>query len=169
MEELISKAKAGDKDSFEKLIMSVQNDLYRISKTRLKNEDDVNDAIQNTVIKTYKYIKKLHNPQYFKTWIIRILFNECNNIIKQNSRYRKIEEKYEAEKSFESNSDYSLEELIENLNETEQIILNLYYREGYSYKEIGYILKTNLNTIKSKMLRAKEKLKKQYYNERSEK
>ena len=56
--------------------------MYRIAKIRLSTVDDINEAVQNTVVKAFINIKKLNNSKYFKTWIIRILINECNNIYK---------------------------------------------------------------------------------------
>lgn len=166
MEELVIKAKSGDKVSFERLIIEIQNDLYRIAQIRLKNDEDADDAIQNTIIKVYKTISRLNSPQYFKTWVIRILINECNNIIRKNKREKRIEEKFKSKANNVLDSETNIETLIEHLPKTEQIILNLYYKDGYSYREIGYILRMNSNTVKSKMFRAKEKLKKDYYKER---
>ena len=80
MNELIEKAKQGCIESFEKLILYYQQDLYRIAKIRLNTNDDISDAIQNTIINIYKNLKKLKNNTYFKTWIIKILINECNKI-----------------------------------------------------------------------------------------
>ena len=80
MEELVEKAKNGDKNSFTKLMLMVERELYYIAKSRLKDDDDVYDAIQETTIIAYKNIGKLKENQYFKTWIIRILINETNLI-----------------------------------------------------------------------------------------
>lgn len=67
MEELIEKAKKGDKDSFTKLMITVEKELYHVAKARLKNDADVYDAIQETTIIAYKNIEKLKENQYFKT------------------------------------------------------------------------------------------------------
>ena len=57
MEELIQKAKNGDKEAFTTIMLSLEKDLYKIAKTRLKNDDDIYDAIQETCIIAYKNIK----------------------------------------------------------------------------------------------------------------
>ena len=93
MEELIEKAKKGQIDAYTKLIKSIDKDLYRIAYTKLKNNDDINDAIQNTMLIMFKNIKKLRENTYFKSWIIKILINECNKIIKDNIKRNKIVEK----------------------------------------------------------------------------
>ena len=54
MEELIQKAKNGDKEAFTTIMLSLEKDLYKIAKTRLKNDDDIYDAIQETIIEDLK-------------------------------------------------------------------------------------------------------------------
>ena len=86
MEELIIRSKNGDEKAFTKLILSIKNDLYRIGKTRLNDDNDINDAIQETMINAYKHLKKLKDNSNFKSWVIRILINECNKIYKKKSK-----------------------------------------------------------------------------------
>lgn len=154
--------RSGDIEAFEKIIVQVQNDLYRIAKIRLVDDEDVNDAIQNTILKVYKHINKLKQDKYFRTWIIRILINECNNIIKENIKYNKVlkkvyKESYEYEIFIEDSKE--IEQLLKGITKEEMLILNLHYKDNYSFKEIAYILKKNINTVKSKFLRTKEKIK----------
>ena len=59
MEEIIIKAKEGDVVAYTQLILNMKNDLYKIAKTRFINDDEVDDAIQETMIMSYKYLKKL--------------------------------------------------------------------------------------------------------------
>lgn len=69
MEELIKKIQTGNELAFKKLTQNIENDLYRIAKTRLIDDDDINDAIQNTMLITYKNSKikwKYHKKQNYK-------------------------------------------------------------------------------------------------------
>ena len=72
MEELVARVKKGDETAFDELIMQIKQQLYLIAKTQLKEDDDIADAIQNTIILCYKNIKKLKDNMFFKTWIIKI-------------------------------------------------------------------------------------------------
>ncbi|MBO5005744.1 MAG: hypothetical protein J6D03_11155, partial [Clostridia bacterium] len=63
-----------------------KNDLYKIAKARLKNDDDVYDVIQETMIMAFKSIKKLKEPSCFKAWIIKILINKSNGIYRYKSK-----------------------------------------------------------------------------------
>lgn len=168
MEELIGKAKNHDKRAFSELIMAIEKDLYFIAKTRLKNDDDIGDAIQETIYKAYKNIKKLRDNSIFKTWIIKILINECNNIYKKKSKYsisyeEKQMDKYIATRDNSDNMEFEI--LIRDLDYDEKLILTLYYCSKYTVKEISKITKINENTIKSKMLRARNKIRKQLEEE----
>ena len=95
MNDLIESAKKGDKNAFTKLIQNIQYDLYRIAQARLNDIYDMNDAIQNTMINAYKHIKKLKDNSMFKSWIIKILINECNRVYmskkKKNDLFDKLE------------------------------------------------------------------------------
>lgn len=85
MEELIKRSLQGDQDAYIELIESIQVEMYKIATSQLNNIDDVNDAIQETIMHSYDKLHTLKNFNYFKTWIIRILINECN-IIHRNRK-----------------------------------------------------------------------------------
>lgn len=163
MKELIEKAKLGDKEAFTELVLLIKDDLYRISKIRLKNDEDVYDAIQETMIHAFKSIKGLKKIEYFKTWIIRILINECNQIYRRKNKHQEIcfEEVQNNIYSENNQIDEKLnfEFICNNLEYEDKLIVVLYYKEQYTDKEIGEILKLNENTVRTKRNRAKEKIK----------
>lgn len=168
MEDLVEKAKNNNKAAFSELIKVIENDLYLIAKTKLKNDDDIGDAIQETIFKSYKNIKKLRDNSVFKTWIIKILINECNNIYKKKSKFSISYEQKEMEKYLVTRDECNnieFEVLIKNLDDDEKLILTLYYCSKYTVKEISKIVKINENTIKSKMARARNKIRKQFEEE----
>ena len=70
MDDLVKKAKQGDKQAFTELILAIKMDLYKIAKARLRNDEDVYDVIQETMIIAFNSIKKLKNVDSFKAWII---------------------------------------------------------------------------------------------------
>lgn len=168
MEELVEKAKNNDKTAFSELIVSIEKELYLIGKTKLNSDDDIGDAIQETIYKSYKNIKKLRDNSIFKTWIIKILINECNNIYKKKSRFNISYEDNEMEKYLainDENENMEFEYLIKDLDNEERMILTLYYCSKYTVKEISNIAKIKENTIKSKMARARNKIKKKIEEE----
>mgnify|MGYP000437176283 FL=1 len=164
--ELINKSIAKDEKAFKSLIYLIQPEMYKIAKIKLKKEEYIYDVIQETIILIYKHLKKLKNKEFFRTWSMRILINECNKL------YRKIEKKRKkfinyAEKEemqyecFESiEAEINMNKLLDCLNDYEKIVVTLYYKDNYTTKEISDILNEPEGTIKSRIHRAKEKMKK---------
>lgn len=172
MEDIIKRVQEGDEIAFKQLTQSIENDLYRVAKTRLSDDDDIKDAIQDTMIITYKNARKIKDINCFKTWMIHVLINECNKIYKKNKKNNEIFNKLIIDSGFENyedsiqeiNNKMSFDKLIEKLNYDEKIVLTLYYNSGLSYTQISKILKINVNTIKSRLTRSVNKLKR-YYKE----
>ena len=170
MEDLVKKSILGDKNAYTQLMNMLKSDLYRVANARLDNIEDINDAINETILKSYRSLKKLKNIQYFKTWITKILINECNNIYRINKKHLEIIEKVtEIEEkqffdSYENNiskleDKLNFEMIINSLNCDEKTIIILYYNNRHTVSEIVDILNMNVNTVKSKLFRAKEKIK----------
>lgn len=172
MENLIIKAHKGDKEAFTQAILLIKNDLYKIAKMKTTNEEDIQDIIQETMIYAYKYLKKLREPKKFKAWIIKILINNCNKYYRKKYKDNEIYDNYNIE-FYKENIKYSSDqqivdntldfyEMIKNLKYEERIIVVLYYGEKYTTKEISKILGVNENTVKTRLLRSKEKIKNTY-------
>ena len=166
MEELIEKAKNGEKEAFVNLMLLYEKDLYKIAKLRLNNYDDICDAVQETILMAFKSIKKLKHTEYFKTWIIKILINETNNIYRQNSKRKMVsfEEIQNTNVIGATSNIENVEELIDfnfickNLKYEDKIIIALYYIENFTGKEIGKIMKLKEKTVTTKRIRAKQKI-----------
>lgn len=159
--EWVNKAKRGDKNAFKDLITFYQNDLYRIARSRLNSEDDIADAIQETILKAYQSIHRLSKSESFKSWLLKILINNCNDIYKRNKKileYEIVANELEKSVNFESNLEFM--NLMKVLDTSERTICILYYQDGYSTKEIANIVNMNHNTVRSKIMRAKQKLEK---------
>lgn len=166
MEDLVEKAKHGNEEAFISLMLLLKDELYKIARLRLKDESDIEDAIQETTIKAYKSIKRLKEIKYFKTWIIKILINQSNNIYMKNKRRINIIEFNEANSMNIIQSDeletledkLDFEFMCKNLKYEERMIVILYYMYKYTDKEIGRILRLNENTVTTRRTRAKKKI-----------
>ncbi len=164
IEDLVEKAKNEDKDAYSKLIVSIQNDLYKVAYSRLKNSEDSKDAVQETIINAYIGIHKLKDNKLFKTWITKILINKCNQTYSKHKRKSEIDEKYvnsnQTIEYFEDNLDFDT--MIDSLDEKAKTIFRLHYEDGLSIKQIASKLKMNENTIKTILSRGRNKIKKVY-------
>lgn len=160
MEELVEKVKNGDKEIYIYLINDLKEEMYRIAKERINDYNDIEDIIQETIINGYLKISQLRNNKYFKTWIIKILINECNRFYKRKRRYDDINTKCinDLETIHIEDDSIGFDNLIQDLNDIEKNIFKLYYEEGYSINEVANILKINPNTIKTKLRRGKKKI-----------
>lgn len=170
MKELIKKIQQGDEQAFKQLTQSIEHDLYRIAKTRLKDDDDIKDAIQNTMMYVYRHAKKVKNQEYFKTWMIRILINECNKIYNLNKKNKTLFDKLIINTDFNTydtsiqntNDKINFETLINSLSNEERLVLTLHFNSRYSCSQIAKILNINVNTVKSRLTRSVNKLRKDY-------
>lgn len=167
MKELIEKAVEGDKEAYTELLQSMENELYRFARVRLENAEDINDAIQETMVKSYYNLKALKKPQYFKTWIKKILINECNKIYREKNSEWNILNRY-MEKRGRMEEDYSLENaedeidfknLLDKLKPKDRLIIVLYFKERYTVSEIADVLEMNVETVKTRLKRARIKMK----------
>lgn len=163
MEELIERAKKGDTQAFTNLILENQTKLYKIAKVRLKNESDIEDVVQETMIILYTKLLKLRDNTKFDIWLYRILIHQCYEKYRKNKlklvslESIQNEKNYSQEMQLEDKLDY--EKILEMFSHQEQTILLLYYSNGYTTKQIDEILHQNENTIKTKLRRMRMKIK----------
>jgi RNA polymerase sigma-70 factor, ECF subfamily len=148
----------GDKEAFVYLINEHRLSLYRIAKGILKDDYRVEDAISNTIIKAFENIKKLKKAEYFKTWLIRILINECNSILKKEKRILYLEDSVKEEAYIDLYENIDLINAIETLDNDLKLVTILYYFEDIEQKEIAKIINTKEGTVRTKLFRARKKL-----------
>ena len=153
------------KDAFIREIRNAEIMLYHISKSILKNDSDCGDAVQETLLKAYEKLPMLKEEKFFRTWITRILINECKGILRKQKKVVPYEDYMDNERLSEENRYHHLYMAIMELPEDLRILVTLYYIEGFSQKEISEILEIPEGTIKSRLSRAREFLKVQLSDE----
>lgn len=153
-------AKQGDKEAFVYLIRAVERNLFIVARSIVKNEADCADAMQETIAKAFSNIHTLKKPAYFKTWIIRIMINECNRMIRKKKRVHPVP--YEIRNTTYTSEYEQIElfEVIDELDEQLQSIVTLYYLEDLSVKDIAKVLGISEGTVKSRLYRARQQLSK---------
>jgi len=170
MELLIKRAQKGDNEAFIQAINEYMPQMYKIAKSRLKNEEDIGDAVQETIVSAFSNIKKLKQPAFFKTWIIKILINKCNDIFEKNKimhmeDYETIENVQHASVCSD-NIDEELDfyNILNNLSSEYRLVIVMYYVNRFTTREISEILNEKEGTIKSRLSRARQQLKTYYSN-----
>ncbi len=153
----------GDTEAFSRLYAIVYEELYRTAFYSLRNEHDAADTVSETVLDAFYSIKKLRSEEAFRSWIFKIL---SAKIKRKQADYANASSDIESQEyenilhenfSFES---FELAEAMYRIEDEERLILSLSVLSGYSGDEIAKICGINPSTVRSKLMRTKEKLKK---------
>lgn len=173
MELKVKRAKSGDKEALLELILEEKDNYYKLAFVYMRNEEDSLDVIQDMIIILYKEINKLKNLDSFYSWSKTILVNLCKKELKLKKKNEdfmgnlKIEYKNSENKEelLEAEDKIYLSKLIEKLNEKQKEIIKLRYYLDYSYEEISIILDIPLGTVKSRINKGLNKIKKDFGGE----
>ena len=158
MNTLVKRAQRGDAEAFISLMEECRMSFRRIALGYLRNDEDVADAIQDTILDAFEHIGSLKKAEYFRTWVMRILINNCTRTYRKNKKHVSMGEGME-EGSFDTGaSDVEFRQLLLILPEDSRTIFQLYFGEQFTTKEIAEILEMKENTVKSRLHRGKEQL-----------
>ena len=147
------------KEQLGELILASSDSMYRVAKTLLKNDADCADAISEAIVKAFAGLHTLRSDRYAKTWLIRIVINECYMVIRRDKKLVYLED-YPYEERAAQREDYSdLYRAIIRLPQDIRICVTLYYIEGYRVKEIAGLLEVTESTVKNRLARARRRLK----------
>ncbi len=140
-----------------------QEKLYRVAFSYSKDEEASLDIVQEAITKALKNIGKLKNEEYVKTWFYRILINECLQYIKKNKRIITCELQ-EIENKIEWNDNITVDGIdiykqVQSLNEKLKTVIILRFFEDMKIEEIAKITNVNINTVKSRLYKGLEELK----------
>lgn len=148
-----------NKETFIANVLDAESTLYHVSKSILTHEQDCEDAVQGAILKAYDRIGTLKKEKYFKTWLVRILINECYDLKRKECPQVSYEEYFESTKADDRKDYRELYLAIQNLPERIRITIVLYYVEGYSVEEIKQILEIPAGTVKSRLAKGRKLLK----------
>ena len=162
MIQLVKRAMRADTDAFLELMERNSLAMYKVARAILSNDEDAADAIQNTILICFEKMQTLKRPEYFKTWMIRILINECNGILRHYRDLCLQENFPEVSRSDASMAEFEFKEMLDKVDEKYRVILILHYVEGFKISEIADLLDLNENTVKTRLSRAREQLKREY-------
>ena len=171
----IKLAKNGNPSAIEKLLKSEQANIYSMLLYLKKDEEDILDITQNVLVKLSKKIYQLKNENNYKTWLNQIILNTYYDYLrkkkKQNVQLRinknneenifdiPDESKNPSNFILENELDLLIKTSINNLPIQYKIPIALRELQGLSYDEISNITKTTLGTVKSRIARARAKIK----------
>ena len=154
------------KEQLGSVILDSQHQMYAMAKSILKDDHDCADAIQETIVKAFAKLDTLRKDRFVKTWLMRILMNECYNICRRSEKILPIDQYMEQMETpqNESQSYGELYEAVQELREELRIPVVLYYVEDFSCREIAEILDISEGAVQKRLARAREKLKNRLQN-----
>ena len=174
-QDLIMRSIKNDKNALIKLIKQEQNSIYTTLYYLKKDENDINDIMQDVLIKLSKKITTLKNPLYFKSWLNQIIINSYYDYLRKSKKttqsYNLLNNDEGIEydiADFESNPqdklinrelDLVIKNSIQNLPLHYKIPITLREIQGLSYDEISNITNTTIGTVKSRIARARNIIK----------
>lgn len=158
---LVLRTKKGDETAFYSLMMNHKEQLFKIAYSYLKNEQDALEAIQEVTFRAFKHIRKLKEPDFFSTWLIRILINHCNDELHKKKRLEmKADFREELAFTVDNLSRIEMEEALDTLDEKYRQIIILKYFHDLKIKDIAALLECPEGTIKTWLNKALKELRK---------
>ncbi len=155
--QMISRAIHGDDEALVEVLKSISDQLLKTSMAFLGDRDMAKDCISETIAKVYKHRKKVKEPVFFKTWVMKILINECKDELKRNQKYIALPEDFDIAQPIEEDFEF-VKETMERLPfDLKQIIVLKFYNQ-LTFREISLVLNIPESTIKSRYTLALRKM-----------
>lgn len=162
---IVKQAIAGNKEAFEQLLILEEEKLFYTALSYVGQKEDALDAIQEAACKAYLSVHQLKQPEFFTTWLFRILIHECYRLLKKGQKMIPYEEsellnRLQHEENVIVNP-INVPEAIKQLNHSQQMAIILFYYHDLPLKEISEVMDKPVSTIKTYLHRGKKQLKRQ--------
>jgi RNA polymerase sigma-70 factor, ECF subfamily len=160
--ELVLKAKQGNEAAFCRLIEARKADIYKIAFCYVKNKEDALDIVSETVFKAYVSLPKLRQPEYFNTWLTRILINCALTHLKHTRPACSLDEEAQRVERCSpaelpggaAEARLDLYRALDKLDDKHKTVVILKYFQDLTLPEVAEILKCPVGTVKTYLHRA---------------
>ena len=178
--QLIQRVLEGDDDAFSVLVRKYQKQVHALAWRKIGDFHIAEEITQDTFLKAYKKLATLKEPQRFDSWLYVIAANRCSSWLRKKRVWTQpLEKLEETDNEHIQTSTYSgyvaaenerttaeaqrdiVKKLLARLQESERTVITLHYFGEMSCTEIGTFLGVSANTIKSRLRRAQQRLKKE--------
>lgn len=172
---IVQRVQAGDKSAFNLLVSKYHRRVGRLLTRMVRNQEDIEDIVQETFIKAYRAIGNFRGESAFYTWLYRIAINTAKNLlITQSKKPTALKEAYDGDsETFEDNAALSNIDTPESLFQTKQIgqavndamselteelrsAIVMREIDGLSYEAIAEAMNCPIGTVRSRIFRARE-------------
>ena len=168
--DVLKSAAEGNIDAFERIYRATSGFVYNVALRITRNNADAQEATQDVFMKIYRNLKGFQFRSTFKTWVYRITINTAINQYRKSNREEKGRVDYDniveslpdtrvaREGIIQSDNEVKLNALLDKLSPEYKACLILREIEGLSYQEIAGTLKIPVNTVRSRLKRARQAL-----------
>lgn len=165
--DIITKAAGGDIEAFGDIYRKTSTFVYNVALRITNNSEDADEVTQDVFMKIYKNLKNFNSLSSLNTWIYRITVNTAINRLKAEKKHtagridydpaaQPVSQKEVVRNNIDSKEQISV--LLNALNPDQRACVVLREIEGLNYKEIANALRININTVRTRLKRAREKL-----------
>lgn len=176
--DLIKRALDGDQKAYEGLLKRYQSGIYNMIYQMIKNREETEDLVQESFIKAFRSLESYNENYAFSTWLYKIAFNHCIDAIRKKKlktlpldrpiQLAEGEIQHEIrDDSHCPEGDYLflerkklIQKTIDSLPERYRVAIVLRHQKEHSYEEIAQMLDIPIGTVKARIFRAREMLKK---------
>lgn len=173
----IQKALNGDEQAYQAILERYQRGIYNLIFQMVKNREETEDLVQETFIKAFRALDSYNEQYAFTTWLYKIAYNNCIDSIRKRklktSPLDKPIQTREGEVQQQIRDDSTspehhylyaekkkiLDDCIQKLPEAYREVIMLRHQEDRSYEEIAEMVQVPLGTVKARIFRAREMLK----------
>ncbi|MDD3270064.1 MAG: sigma-70 family RNA polymerase sigma factor [Syntrophomonadaceae bacterium] len=180
---LVKKSLQGDLEAFEELVLKYQNKVYSLSYRYMGNEEDAYDSAQEAFLKVFRSLRSFKGNSSFGTWIFRVTSNVCLDELRRKKRKPiplSLDEPLatwngnEVEKEIadpkptvdilyeEKERSQYIQHLLDQLKPEFKAVIILRDIQGLNYEEIAEILNCSLGTVKSRISRARNEMRRMW-------
>ena len=162
---MIDRILAGEERCYAELVDAYKTYAFTIAFKILDNRAEAEEAAQDAFIKAFHYLKSFNRQARFSTWLYRIVFNTA--ITHKRKKREDVERLDDQPVAYSETADAGLEKddkqrfvekAMKNLNEADQLAIQLFYLQELSLEEVAGMMGQNLNTIKVRIHRARQRL-----------
>jgi RNA polymerase sigma-70 factor (ECF subfamily) len=154
--ELVEAAQRGDHRAFETLATAAADRLYAIARLLLRDSDQAQDAVQEALVRAWRDLPALRDPERFDGWLYRILVNACNELRRRRRRWSSQIRLLRSEPQVEDGSGFvadrdQLERGFLRLNHDQRTVVVLHFFLGMPIQEVASTLGIPVGTARSRL------------------
>ena len=162
---LIDRILAGEERCYAELVDKYKSYAFTIALKIVNNRPEAEEVAQDAFIKAFNYLKNFNRQARFSTWLYRIVFNTAisykrkNRLITESIGMKQIENPERADSGMErDDKQVFIGQAMKRLNDADQLAIQLFYIKEFSLEEVADLMGQNVNTIKVRIHRARQRL-----------